>query len=229
MAVSLGTYARTPFLITCVIFGRRMRNGSPGCFAARPTRPHDPQTAVGGRIPRMPSPTSCRACGCLARRLEVLVRRHAAAAHAGNCAASPASLRPDRRRTFVHAGRRARDRRHHDFNPASYPVEAAVRWIEAQAQASQEGKATSFAIEPKQEPGLIGGVGLRDIMRNTCKPNLAFDRSAVVGARLRPTTVAGYASMTWDSTGTRHMRIRPGRMPESRVSAGGSAWEFVRN
>jgi RimJ/RimL family protein N-acetyltransferase len=47
--------------------------------------------------------------------------------------------------------------------PHPYPEGLAAQWIAEQAQAFAEGRAASFAIEFKQEPGLIGGIGLRDI------------------------------------------------------------------
>ncbi len=45
--------------------------------------------------------------------------------------------------------------------PHPYPVELAVRWIREQSEVGETGTATSFAIEFKQEPGVIGGIGLR--------------------------------------------------------------------
>jgi RimJ/RimL family protein N-acetyltransferase len=47
--------------------------------------------------------------------------------------------------------------------PHPYTVELAMQWIEKQGRAFQEGKAVHFAIEAKQEPGLIGGIGLREV------------------------------------------------------------------
>lgn len=47
--------------------------------------------------------------------------------------------------------------------PHPYPVTLAVQWIENRERTFQEGKAVHFAIEPRHEPGLIGGIGLRDV------------------------------------------------------------------
>ncbi len=58
--------------------------------------------------------------------------------------------------------------------PHPYPRELADRWIAEQARAAAEGRAVSLAIEFKHEPGLIGGISLRDIDPEHRQAELGF-------------------------------------------------------
>ena len=58
--------------------------------------------------------------------------------------------------------------------PHPYPSEAAAAWIAQQAHEAAGGEALHWAIERRNEPGLIGGISLRDIDRGHSQGEVGF-------------------------------------------------------
>lgn len=58
--------------------------------------------------------------------------------------------------------------------PHPYPEGLAERWIAEQQREFEAGRAASFALQFRQEPGLIGGIALRDVDREHLQAELGF-------------------------------------------------------